>query len=544
MISLREKLNWNSPQVFNPKGGLYRWLVLLNITIATTMAIISSVATNVANTTIMGALIMNASDAVWITTGFLLMLGTSLPVGPWLAERFGYKRIYFIGLSIFLFGSCFSGLATNYHVLLVFRLIEGAGGGLLFPICLSIIAQLFPANKRPVAIAAYTGVGFGVGLTLGFLIGGYFAQYVNWQSIFLVNLIPGIPSLFFTWILHQETEAKKGKRFDIWGYICFAIFLVDLLIAVTSAKQPWNTGGWTSSFILTCLTLAGVGLVALLIIESRSDNPIIRLSLFKTQSFTLGCLAIIFVGAVFFGSATYIPIYLENDLHYAKSSIGLILIPFGMVVGVIGSVLGLFSARLNMKVVSVIGLVILAMSCFMNQMITIQSDHAQIILVMVVRSLGVSFSLAPLTTLALSEIPQELSGPASGLITFCRQMGAAFGSATLGDIVVVRQVFHSLMYGSQVQLESPAFQSKVDAYKTLLMTSKGFSSEKASEAARVLIAQNVETQANVSAINDAYFVMGSALVVILALIVVQMLFAYVKKRKQALPQMSECSSSS
>jgi DHA2 family multidrug resistance protein len=501
MATLREKLNWNSPQIFDPKGSSYRWLVLLNITIATMMAIISSVATNVANTTIMGALI-------------------------------GYKRIYFTGLSIFLFGSCFSGLATNFHVLLVFRLIEGAGGGLLFPLCLSIIARLFPANKRPVAIAAYTGIGFGIGLTLGFLLGGYCAQYVNWQSIFLVNLIPGIPALLFTWMLHQETPPKKGKRFDIWGYICFAVFLVNLLMAVTSAKQPWNTGGWGSSFILTCLTLSGLGLISTLIIEVKSDNPIIRLSLFKIQSFTLGCLAIIFVGGIFFGSATYIPLYLESDLHYAKSTIGLILIPFGMILGVVGSLLGLLSAKLNMKVISVVGLIILATSCFINQKITIQSDHAQIIFVMVVRSLGVSLSLAPLTTLALSEVPQELSGPASGLITFFRQMGAAFGSATLGDIVVVRQVFHTLMYGSQVQLESPAYTSNVDTYKTLLMASKGFPSEKASEAARVIIAENVETQAHISAINDAYFVMGSALVVILVLIVAQMLLAYFKKRKQ------------
>lgn len=529
-----ERNFWKSPRLLPATHALYPWILLFNVTLATVLAIISSVSTAVANSSIAGPLMIDETNSAWLSTGYLAAVGLCLPLSGWLGKRQGLKFTFFVGFAIFVIASLLASFSPNFVFMLLMRLLEGAGAGLIFPISLTILQISFPKNMISVALSIYVGCGFGSGIILGLIAGGYIGQYMPWQWVYLINVVLGIPCLAFTAFFQQETEADKtGLAFDFIGFLFFGGFLASALVILTNVKASWNTLGWDSKFAKGFMTSLVICFILLMIREARYKNPIIRLHLFKQKHFSVGCIILFMVGALLFGTVTTFPALFEKQLGYQKFTIGLILSSFGFVMGPVGAVVGYLTRFINVRILSLLGLGMLLLSCFLQaEIITVQSEHWEWIMILMIRACGVAFTLGPVTSLALEGLAQEDIPCGSMIVTFCRQMGGAMGGATLVLLGVYREEYHSQIYGSNVNIYSPAFHDYTRAFAERFREILGFSPSESATLAKVMVIKNVKIQSQISAINDAFFIMGFVVTAVSIVVGILIIETLIKGRKQ------------
>lgn len=484
------------------------WLIFFNVTLITLLSIASTSSVIVATPTIIGALAIPSAYSNWLSTCYLMTLGSCIPVVPWIAEKYGSRIIFFLGVLIYMVGSGLAGLAYDFYSLIFFRIMEGLGAGIIFPLALVILARAFPKEKLGLVVSLYTGLSFGVGAGLGFVAGGYLSEYVNWQSVFWLNLVFCIPSAFITWFVHAGTEKKQMPPFDKWGYFFFCSFIVNLLVVVNVVKQPWNTDSWTSTLVLTCLTVSVLSFITMILIERVHPYPIIPLKLFSNASYSISCLAIALIGVILFGVIGIYPIYFFEYLRYDNFKSGLYVAPLGLVLGVFGIISGILVRKINIKILVLMGLLFIVTACFLNHSITLYSDHFQIGTVLVFYAMGVALSLSSITALGLSVLSKDLAGPGAGMLTFFRQMGAAFGSSIISIIIVVRTEFHNTIFGPSINPYQPAYKDTLRRLSYHIVGNGGKTPEEALDYANRAIVQTAVTQSKIAGMVDSFFVFG------------------------------------
>lgn len=510
--------SWKLPNIIKSET-LLSWLIVANVTFISMVGVFSATGGFVADSTIRGALKLSSDDLQWISVSFIMMLGIILPYAIWLAERYGYKRIFFAGACTFILGSFLNGLASDFYTLLISRALAGMGAGALFPISIAVIDHIFPKEKLTLAISLYVGGGFGGGTLGAFLMSGYLVQFVSWQAVFWACGLLSVPVLVTTWLLHPETEPKE-RPFDFWGYGAFIVFIASLLLILNSAKAQWNTEGWGSPFILTCATLAILGLIAWIWIELKVKSPLVDLSLFKTRSFWLGCVSIFFVGAALYATQMLGVSFLDQNLGYEKHRIGLFLAPQGLIFGIFGAAVAFLSQKVNIRLLTLVGMIFVSVGCLLNPWVTMYSSHSQMQGMWALRMFGIGLAVGPATAYALSEVPKVLGGAAAVFIILARQVGGTIGSLGANLITVERTVFHAERFGTQLVPNSPRFEQVASHLQQHLIHQGGCLPQEAKEKAISLVRANVLNQANVTAMGDAFFILG----IILALITLGIAF--------------------
>ncbi|MDD6209208.1 MAG: MFS transporter, partial [Bacteroidales bacterium] len=238
----------------------YKWLVLVNVMIGTFMAVLDATVVNTGLPVIMGTLGADLNTAEWVLTGYMLALGSVLPVAGWLADRFGYKRIFFLSLFIFTFGSAMCGSSSIIEQLIFWRVIEGLGGGAIMPVGMAIVSNVFPPQQRPMAlgfwaVASAASVSFGPG------IGGYLVDNMSWDYIFWVNIPVGVFGMIFTLIVLREYKSSQTVPLDIPGFITSILFLPIFLYGLSEVNSSTNTQGWNSPVVLGSIWISAVAFV-------------------------------------------------------------------------------------------------------------------------------------------------------------------------------------------------------------------------------------------------------------------------------------------
>src|SRR5664279_5278619 len=218
---------------FDPSSPSYRWWLLANVMIGTFMAVLDATIVNVGLPKIMASFGVGIDKIEWVVTAYMLSMAVMLPTSGWLADRFGYKRIYFLGLMLFTFGSFLCGKSGNEDFLIISRVIQGLGAGAIQPIGMAIITREFPPNQRGIALG-FWGISAAASVSFGPLIGGFLIDRFSWPLIFDVNIPVGILAMLFTIIIQSEYINRKARQFDIVGFISVTIFLpLTLYISVS-----------------------------------------------------------------------------------------------------------------------------------------------------------------------------------------------------------------------------------------------------------------------------------------------------------------------
>lgn len=495
----------------DPSHPTYRWLVLACVMIGTFMAVLDATIVNVALPKMMATFAVTVDHAEWILTAYLLVFGVMLPSSGWFADRFGYKQAFLVGLAGFTLGSFLSSLAWSINVLIAFRLVQGAGAGFLMPVGMAIITREFPPEKRGVALGFWT-ISASASVSLGPTIGGYLVDHFAWHTIFDVNIPVGIMGIAAGALVLREYRSPERQPFDTIGFGSLAIGLAALLLALSNGNSAWNTGGWTSGFILTCFAVAIVAGTLFFVAELTVRHPLIQLSLLRSRNFAVSNLVLFVFGVGMFGSNFLLPIYLQDSLGYTPLQAGLIFLPVGVLQGVAAPLAGLFADRFDARVPAALGLGLLAFTLYEFSFFSLLTPHGQVLQPVYLRGVAMGLLFAPLTTIALSEITTRQMAQASGLINVIRQIGGSFGVALFGTVLTRRTIYHSAVYGQQMDPHSAAYHHLVSTLHYELSRTLGGGAGENIARAKALLGALVGQQAIVQAVDDVFFLAAITLV--------------------------------
>jgi DHA2 family multidrug resistance protein len=497
--------------------------------ISTFMVVLDSTIVNTALPKIMSSFGISVDIAQWILTGYMLSFAVMLPTSGWFADRFGYKRLYAIGLVVFSLFSFLCGISWNETSLIVMRVGQGMGGGLMQPIGMAIIMREFPPEKRGVAMGFWS-IAAAASVSLGPMIGGYIADNFDWHLIFTINVPVGVICLFATWIIQREYKTgKTGKTFDFAGFIAVSVFLSFLLVALSSGNSQWNTGGWTSDFMLLCYALSVIGFVAFMVIELNVKNPLVDLRLLGRYNFGLTNLVMFIFALGMFGSVFLIPLYLQNILGYTALQSGMVLLPVGFIQAFFGPISGLVSDKINPKVPIITGIILFSISFYLNSKLSIFSEHAQIMMPMYIRGVAMGMIFSPLSVLSMKGLAHREMAQASGIMNLIRQVGGSFGVAILQTLFTERIVFHTAVAGAKLDRGSPVFAHTVQLLQTHAVHDAGQTLQNAGQQAGAMVSAFFSEQIFVWAINDDF--LFSAVCTVLCMIPILLL----KTKKRVSP---------
>jgi MFS transporter, DHA2 family, multidrug resistance protein len=488
---------------FDTSSPGYKWYLLMNVMIGTFMAVLDATIVNVGLPKIMASFGVGLDKIEWVLTAYMLALAVMLPTSGWLADRYGFKRVYFLGLFLFTSGSFLCGMSPNEDMLIAARVIQGLGAGCLMPVGMAIITREFPPEKRGIALGFWS-ISSAASVSFGPLIGGYLVDNFNWTLIFDVNVPIGIAGMLATGIIQKEFKHKIIRSFDVLGFISVTVFLPVLLYALTEGNAVTNAGGWRSPEITICFVVSAIAFIVFVIRELTCKEPLIDLSLLRDHNFGITSIITFIFGIGMFGSTFLIPLYLQNALGYTAIQSGAVFLPLGILQGVVAPLAGIASDRLNGKIFIVIGATLLAFSFYLNSLMSFMTEHSYIMITLYIRGVAMGMLFSPLTNIGLRTIPREKMAQASGLNNVLRQVGGSFGVAILSTLLTSRTIFHAQVYGEALQVNSPVFRSVVQHAGAYVSSALGTVGSIAETQARSLILANLNKQAFIQAVDDDF----------------------------------------
>jgi len=523
---LRRKLR-NSNSVYHPKSPVYKWFVLGNIMVGTFMVVLDSTIVNVSLPKIMSSFGVGLSTIQWVITAYMLAMAAMLPTSGWLADKFGYKRVYFWGLFLFTLGSLFCGLSNDENTLIISRIIQGLGAGTVQPLGMAIITREFPLKQRGLALGFWS-IAAAASVSFGPLIGGYLVDNFSWQLIFDVNIPVGIVALLFTIIIQREFVSPNARKFDFVGFISVIIFLPVLLYALSEGNAQTNSAGWSAPYILACFAVSGIAFAVFLTRELTTKYPLLDLRLLRDRNFAMSNMLMFVFSIGMFGSTFLLPLYLQNSLGYTALQSGAVFLPVGIIQGLFAPISGWFSDKVNAKAPIIAGVGLLVLSFYINSNLSFLTEHSYIMTSLYIRGLGMGLIFTPLSTLSLITIPREKMAQASGIMNTIRQIGGSLGVALLSTILTARVNFHAQMYGGAVQTGSQMFQNTTKNMAYFIQQHGGGSFSTALKQGQSLLMSNVNSQAYIQGINDDFLI--AALISFIGFIPILLL----KSKKKAL----------
>lgn len=483
----------------------YKWWVLANIMIGTFMTALNTTIVNTCLPKMMASLGISIDEAQWIVTAYMLAFAVMLPSSGWLADRFGYKRTYAAGLAVFTAFSLLCAVSPNHHALIVMRIFQGLGGGLMQPLGMAIVLREFPPRQRGLAMGLWT-VAAAASLSFGPMMGGVLSDNFDWHLIFTINVPVGIMCLFATWVIQREYRKQQGHPFDIFGFLSMVMFLSFFLLALSSGDARWNAGGWTSDFMMVCYTLSSIGLVIFLVTELNVEHPLVKIKLLGTLNFGLTNLTLFTFGIGQFGSTFLLPLYLQNALGYTALQSGMSFLPMGISQALCSVISGYLSDKVNAKIPIVFGTILLTLTFCLNSGLSLFSENTQIMLPIYLRGIAMGFLFSPLTALAVARIAQKDMAQASGLTNVIRQIGGSFGVAILQTLLSSRSTFHSVISGSTIDRASPVFENSMRLLQIHAIHDAGSCFKDSPIQSSMIFSSHFNQQMYVWGIDDAFLV--------------------------------------
>jgi len=401
------------------------------VCVSTALLLLNVAAPQVAQTAISESLGASFTDLQWVLSGYALALAVFLLTAGSLADRFGRRRLFLIGLTMFSAASLLCALAPGAGPLIAARILQGLGAAVVFPSSLAILAEAFQGAERRRAIGAW-GATIGLAFAAGPLIGGLLVDTVGWRGVFATSFVLGAPTLMLALRHVQESRDPDPPPVDWAGVGTLSLGLFAGVFAVLRG----NALGWTSTTVLGCLALCAVALSAFVAVERRTARPMLDLGLFGNRTFTGATAIIALLAGGPFGAFVYVVLFLLEVQHRDPIEAGLMLAPLALVSFVVSAMAGRMSERVPLRGALIAGMLITAAGMLMLRAgVSVDATWLALFPGLAVTGIGVGLA-NPLTTFAhLGVLPPAQGGLASALNNTARQIGLAIGIAVLGALL-------------------------------------------------------------------------------------------------------------
>ncbi|WOH85285.1 DHA2 family efflux MFS transporter permease subunit [Bradyrhizobium sp. BEA-2-5] len=486
------------------------WISIIAAMIGAFMAILNIQITNASLLNIEGGIGTGVDNGSWISTSYLIGEIVVIPLTDYLSRVFSFRKIIIGFATLFAIFSVACAFTHDLPSMIAMRGLQGFAGGVLIPMAFTLVLTKLPKPQQPVGLAIFAlSVTFAP--AIGPTIGGYLTETYGWRTIFFVNVIPTavmVITLYFT-LERQPMQLHLLREGDWAGIVTMAIGLS----ALQAVLEEGNKDDWFSSpFIVKLAIVAAVSLTLFVAIELRIEKPLIRLRLLTQRNFGFGTVAMTMVGFALFGSVYILPAYLGQAQGYNSEQIGNVLAWTGLPQLVLIPLLPRLMQRFDARFIAFTGMILFAVSSFMNIAMSLDYSGDQFFVPNIVRAVGQAIMLAPLSAVSLGSIAPQDAAAASGISNMFRNLGGAIGTATLATIITKREQFHSNIIGHSVDLGREEVRTRI-AEVTNYFLSHGISDPAtAHHQAIVALGNIVKRQALVLGFSDTFAVIGIVLV--------------------------------
>ena len=488
--------------------GFRRVIITITAVLCALLEIVDTTIVNVALNNMRGSLGATLTDVAWVITAYAIANVIVIPMTSWLSQQFGRRNYFAASIILFTVASFMCGNATNIWELVIFRFIQGLGGGALLVTAQTIITESYPVAKRGMAQAIY-GMGVIVGPTLGPPLGGYFVDHFSWPYIFYINIPIGIIATILTLLFVKSPkfgEKLKAFQVDWWGIFFLAAFIGSLQFVLEHGQQD----DWFNDTRIRILTLVSIfGFFLFIWRELTYAHPIVNLKVFKDTNLRVGTVMCFILGFGLYGSTFIVPIYTQSILGWSALDAGLLLIPSSITTGIMMPMIGrMIQKGIPQAYMVAVGfLIFFIFTYWMHNVITPNTGEEHLFWPLIFRGIGLGLLFVPITTLSLSTLKGRSIGEGAAMTGMMRQLGGSFGIAIITTFIARFNQQHRVNLVSHLDNTSFQVQQRVQQLQQGFMA-RGFSANESLKKAYQVLEFNVTKQSAVLSYIDIFFYLG------------------------------------
>ena len=500
--------------------GFRRVIITIIAVLCALLEIVDTTIVNVALNNMRGSLGATLTDVAWVITAYAIANVIVIPMTSWLSQQFGRRNYFATSIVIFTIASFLCGNATNIWELVIFRFIQGLGGGALLVTAQTIITESYPIAKRGMAQAIY-GMGVIIGPTLGPPLGGYIVDHFSWPYIFYINIPLGIIATILTLMYIKSPkfgEKLSASQVDWLGIIFLTTFIGSLQFVLEHGQQD----DWFNDKTITFLTVLSIfGLILFLWRESTYKYPIVNLKVLKDKNLRVGTIMCFILGFGLYGSTFIIPIYTQSVLGWSATDAGLLLIPSSITTGIMMPIIGKLIQRgvpqTNMVVAGF--LIFFGFTFWMHNVLTPDTSEQAMFWPLILRGVGLGLLFVPITTLALSTLKGKSIGEGAAFTGMMRQLGGSFGIAIITTFLSRFNQEHRVNLVAHLDRTNFMVQNQINILQRGFV-SKGYSVNEALRKAYQVMEFKVLKQASVLSFMDVFMYLGILFLICIPIVLI------------------------
>ncbi len=445
------------------KGLAYKWKVLWSVIFGLFLVILDQTVVNVAFPTLRNEFNAPLDDTQWVLSIYVMAMGISTPLAGFLGDRFGMKRIYILGISLFVVSSLLCGLSDSLPLLILARALQGIGGGLALPLGSAQLFRAFPPHEQGLALGLF-GIALTMAPALGPIVGGWLVTHDMWRWIFYLNVPIGVLGVLIASRWLKETIQENAPKLNMPSLVASTIGFGAILYAASIAADK----GWTSTPVLSWLVVGILGLVALSYIELKlAKEPLLDLRLFKNPVFLKATIIGYVATVALFGAEFLMPIYLQALRGYSALDTGIYLLPLALTAGLVTAASGRIYDYIGPRPLIVVGYAVIMLNTWHLSHIQADTSIEHIMWLLAERGIGIGLTVQATFTAALGVAPLDKVSRASSLINATRNAVQAIAVAILATILVsavspkIKNLQDQLMHGTPTEHKDETFKGGV-----------------------------------------------------------------------------------
>lgn len=482
------------------KSGMVHYIPLLTVLLlGMSLAVLNQTLLNVAIPHLINEFNTTASTAEWLMTGYMLVNGVLVPLAPFLIERLGIRRLFLFSMILFTIGALLCGIATNFSVMLIGRLVQAVGAGILMPLVMTIILGVFPPEIR--------GKGMGIlGLAMTFApavgptLSGWVIENYNWRFLFNGIVPLGILVIILALFLIKDTKKPTKVKFNYTGAILSTIGFGSLLYGLSEA----GSSGWSDVKVLAFLTVGFFMILLFVLTQLRSNIPLLDLRVFRYDVYALSSLINVIITLAMFSGMFLLPIYLQNLRGFTPFESGLLMLPGAIIMGVMSPISGALFDRFGPRILSVVGMIITTVTTYEFAKLSLDTSYNHILMINMIRSFGMSLLMMPIMTAGLNQLPMDRNSHGTAMSNTLRSVAGSMGISLMTSIFSNRTVDHMGALTSSLNTMDPVFSQSLQQQVVSVSQATGLPAAQAQQTIISNLVGQVSQQASVMGINDAF----------------------------------------
>lgn len=418
-------------QMNNTEEKPYNRIAIVSVLLVSAfVAILNQTLLNTALPSIMESLNVSANTSQWLMTGFMLVNGVMIPITAFLIEKFTTRRLFFTAMTLFTIGTVVAALSPNFTVLLISRLIQASGAGIMMPLMQTVMLTIFPVEKRG-TVMGMAGLVIAFGPAIGPTLSGYLVEEYSWRTPFIIIIPIALLSIAFGAFAMRNVTKQSNPNIDVLSIILSTFGFGGLLYGFSSA----GSGSWGDIEVYGTILVGAVSLAAFIIRQFRLEKPILEFRVFKNKIFALASVITMIVMMSMIGAELLIPIYMQTMRGFTAFESGLLLLPGAIVMGIMSPITGRIFDKVGARWLAITGLTIMAITTFELSNLTATTTYSFIMLIYAIRMAGVSMVMMPVSTAGLNQLSQDKIPHGTAMNNTMRTVAGSIGTAFLVTVM-------------------------------------------------------------------------------------------------------------